>query len=263
MADARIKIIGNEKKVDADKEDYAVRMRHADFLAAAGVGVDRIAIEVLYLLPPAFVREYTRVFHEALNIGEDGSGIRNEQMTALGKVSGANSPNTGSRGGSRMSSGGHTEIGSGTGRGGGSGKSRGIFGVRNEEKLGEKDAVDRVLRKLARKMKNDENGRAGGLSEGGRCGFDAKNKREMKNEWVEREGIEMKNWQGEVVGRPGKGSWKKTGRRIAAGCGKYTEGDWKYCPWCGWKKSGIGDGLGDKRMIEMSRQMRTIEGGTK
>lgn len=43
-----------------------VRRRLADSLAAAGVGHGRISLEVLYMMPPDFVRAYTQLFNRAL-----------------------------------------------------------------------------------------------------------------------------------------------------------------------------------------------------
>lgn len=200
-----------DRKEDVSRKqfDYAVRMRLAEWLSSAGVNENRIAVEVLYLLPPAFVSEYTNLFHAALNLGNDGHGEQDAEQIRVGKVAGHNTPGSGGRGGSRIDSGRNSEIGSLPGGAGTKGRRRGIFAVRDDARLAEKDRVDRSLRKLARGM-------ATGVEvEGSRCGW-------------------RMNSEGKSV--RGKGRGKKTGVKGGQeiGCGKYLENGWKYCPWCGY-----------------------------
>lgn len=65
-----------------DSIEREVRRRVSDALAEAGVGGlggDRVAIEVLYMLPPEFVRTYRQLFDMALEWSpKSGSGIRDE-----------------------------------------------------------------------------------------------------------------------------------------------------------------------------------------
>lgn len=57
-----------------DVIEEEVRRRLADRLASAGVDQGRVSLEVLYMLPPEFVREYTRLFHKALREDLAGNG---------------------------------------------------------------------------------------------------------------------------------------------------------------------------------------------
>lgn len=56
-----------------DTIEAEVRRRYSDLLASAGVDSGRLSLEILYLLPEEFVREYTELFWQALR--EDISGI--------------------------------------------------------------------------------------------------------------------------------------------------------------------------------------------
>jgi hypothetical protein len=54
-------------KSHRDKVDDEIRRRMSNIAAAAGVSRGRIELEVLFLLPPEFVREYSRLFRAALD----------------------------------------------------------------------------------------------------------------------------------------------------------------------------------------------------
>lgn len=162
----------------------ADRKKLAEVLASAGVDAGRVAIEILYLLPEGFVREYERLFHDALTTGEEGRGRADEQKALLGKAVGKRT----------IRSGGETM---GAAKAGKKAPDRigGGFVVRNDERWGEKQRVDRELRKLARGMAGE---RTTGVV---KCGSKA--------------------------GR------KETEETEAVGCGKWLEGNWKWCPYCG------------------------------
>lgn len=62
-----------------------VRRRLSDALASAGVANGRISLEVLFMLPPDFVRAYTKLFDAALREdivrpGGSGPGVRDENI---------------------------------------------------------------------------------------------------------------------------------------------------------------------------------------
>lgn len=149
-----------------DGMDEKLRRRLAEVLSSAGVNANRVALEVLFMLPAEFVRGYSDLFHRALNTTEDGMGSRNDSKAELGKATGS---------------------GARSGKG-----SRGVFLVRDDKAMGEKERVDRTLRKLARSMR-DGGGAGTGKETVARCG----------------EGVEK------------------------AGCGKWVEAGWKFCPYCG------------------------------
>lgn len=160
----------------APETDDKLRRRLAEVLSSAGVNANRVALEVLFMLPAEFVRGYSDLFHRALNTTEDGMGARNDAKSELGRAQGAGG------GGAKAKKG-----------------TRGVFLVRDDRALGEKERVDRTLRKLARQMR--DSGNAGtGKSEVSRCG----------------EGVE----------------------ETARGCGRWVENAWKFCPHCGKSQHG-------------------------
>ena len=68
-----------------DAVEREVRRRVADALAAAGVEGDRVATEVLYMLPPEFVRVYRQLFDMALKWSpRSGSGVTDEAAATRG-----------------------------------------------------------------------------------------------------------------------------------------------------------------------------------
>lgn len=164
-----------QSRMAEDGMDEKLRRRLAEVLSSAGVNANRVALEVLFMLPAEFVRGYSDLFHRALNTGEDGMGERNDSKAELGRAAGK-----------------RTEEGRGAARKGKG--SRGVFSIRSDKALGEKERVDRQLRKLARQMRDA--GNAGtGKETVARCG----------------EGVEQE----------------------ALGCGRWVESSWKYCPHCG------------------------------
>src|SRR5690606_37765500 len=65
-----------------DQIEMQVRARLAELLSSAGVGYDRVAVEVLYLFPPEFVRAYAELYHQALK-GIGGGGVGDENSLAV------------------------------------------------------------------------------------------------------------------------------------------------------------------------------------
>lgn len=162
---------GTERRIEVGEHsgDKKLRARLAEVLSSAGVDDKRVAVEVLYLLPEEFVRGYTDLFHRALATGEDGTGEKNDAKAELGKARGKAARNT-------------------------LGGTRGVWQIRNDRALGEKQRIDRQLRKLARQMRDGANAGTG-KEQVARCG-----------EFLAEE---------------------KTG------CGKWVEKGWKFCPACG------------------------------
>lgn len=70
--------------------DDMVDRRVADALSAAGWDGDRIATELMLLVPPAFRASYTRLFHTALkgDAGMDAGARRAAESAQLGKADG-------------------------------------------------------------------------------------------------------------------------------------------------------------------------------
>lgn len=193
----------------------------AEVLSNGGLGIHRVATEVLYMLPDAFVREYTGLFHAALNAGEDGMGLRDDAKTELGRVSGKNTP--GKKTGDRIKAvEGAPEAKENTVEitlKGTKSKSRGAFAIRDEKALAEKDRIDRVLRKLARQIKNEmDETKDGNGGEVLRCGQGINGKRVTVR-------VERRDSRGAIVGRVDK----------PGGCWKFLEAGWRYCPYCGFQ----------------------------
>src|SRR4051812_9240729 len=57
-----------------DAIEAQVRLRYSDLLASAGVDASRVALEVLYLLPPEFVRMYIELFDKSLSWSPQSAG---------------------------------------------------------------------------------------------------------------------------------------------------------------------------------------------
>jgi len=57
-----------------DAIEREVRRRVSDYMASAGVPYGRIAVEILYMLPPDFVRAYRKVWDRALRPDVVSSG---------------------------------------------------------------------------------------------------------------------------------------------------------------------------------------------
>lgn len=108
------------------------KRRYAELLSSSGLNSRRVAIEILYLLPPTFVKAYEDLFHDAVLLGDEGSGQKADRDAELGRAKG------GSRQGSRRGS--------------------SVFPIRNAERARQKDWVDRQLRKLARGITTGEAG---------------------------------------------------------------------------------------------------------
>lgn len=76
------RVIGRE----ADRFEREARRRYADLLSSAGVDEGRVSLEVLYLLPPEFVRGYQQLFHDALKEYPSGRGSADVDGRMISKV---------------------------------------------------------------------------------------------------------------------------------------------------------------------------------
>lgn len=194
---------GLQEGKDWGKVTGGDRKKIAEILSSAGVDAGRVAVEILYLLPEGFVREYERLFHDALTTGEEGRGGADEEKALLGKATGKRVTRAA----------GETMGGAKTGKKAPD-KIGGRMVVRNAERWGEKQRVDRELRKLARGM-------AGGRKSGVRKCYGEVAVAEKKT--------------------PGDGEREGRGGRIrteieSRGCGKWLEGEWQWCPYCGMRQ---------------------------
>ena len=125
-----------------DHIEREVQRRLTDRLASAGVSQSRIALEVLFLLPPDFVRAYENLFNRALKEpGLEGVGNRDagSQVKRVSRKS-------------RLSARGKTRIAEGAGAKAQSKRHRDYWIVRDERALKHKSLIDRRLRRMAREM---------------------------------------------------------------------------------------------------------------
>jgi hypothetical protein len=143
--------------------ELEVQRRLTEALVAAGVSHGRISLEVLYMLPPEFVEAYTRLFWQAFQepLRESGSGKGPDGGNTKKKVAstvaqqGVMAP--ANNGGKRF---------------------RTYWTIRNEDAFNRKKAIDRALKRLARKVDmgpgkgvgGDGDDEAGKLCDG--CGLD-------------------------------------------------------------------------------------------
>lgn len=137
-----------EEKLQTATMTPGEKRRLAERLSSSGLNSRRVAVEILYLLPDTFVKAYQDLFHEAVLLGDEGTGAKADRDAELGRAKG------GSRQGSRRGS--------------------SVFPIKSEEKARQKDWVDRQLRKLARAINTGE---VGGPGERTKCGsYKAKDK---------------------------------------------------------------------------------------
>ena len=80
-----------------DVVENEVRRRYADLLASAGVDSGRLSLEVLYLLPEEFVREYVELFWEALREDIPSAGGGDNVIKKAGEVKRNKKVRTGER----------------------------------------------------------------------------------------------------------------------------------------------------------------------
>lgn len=184
--------------------------RLAEILSSAGLNEGRVALEVLYLMPPKFVSAYEALFHRALALGTDGlTGERADR----GRVDEQGRPLTNDRVQAarqgRLTEG-KTLGGMGTAKTTGK-RYRRAWIVADERALGRKTRIDKALRRLAREIETGMAELAGG------SGWD--------------DGGETDE----------RGGHRCTGRK----CRKFLEDGWNYCPFCGTRqRNGGGDGNG-------------------
>jgi hypothetical protein len=120
--------------------------RAVEALASAGVSQGRISHEVLYLLPPEFVRQYMELFEKALKEDTRGGGSGDPDAVTRSVPGGLKTP--GRR--PKKDAEGNALPGSGTGARGGGKRYKTYWVIRNEDALEFKAQVDRKLRELSR-----------------------------------------------------------------------------------------------------------------
>lgn len=110
-----------------DAIELEVQRRLADYLASAGVPQGRISLEVLYMLPPDFIRAYRTLFDRAFleSVSDSGGGDPGRAPERRKNVG------VGSKGGKRY---------------------RTYWVIRDEQAFQLKGSVDRKLKRLALEM---------------------------------------------------------------------------------------------------------------
>lgn len=153
----------NDQQVDAE-----VRRRLTEMAAAAGVPHSRASLEVLYLLPDAFLRVWTELFDAALKLPDSpqGKGVADGE---LGKAS-SNETMRGTHKGLRTDSG--KEGGGSAPHLGGGAPKKGPGGwvVKDTRALELKGKMDKRLRSMAREIRRELAGAGeGGTADSGRA----------------------------------------------------------------------------------------------
>lgn len=126
--------------------ELEVQRRLTEALVAAGVSHGRISLEVLYMLPPEFVEAYTRLFWQAFQ----------EPLRESGSGKGPNGGNTKKKVPSTVVSSGVMSAANNGGK-----RFRTYWTIRNEDAFNRKKAIDRALKRLARKVDMGPGGKAG------------------------------------------------------------------------------------------------------
>lgn len=153
---------------DSANAQRIARQMFTDMMSSAGVGHNRMAIEVLFFMPKQFADQYSRMFHAALqaDAGAARKGERDRQVGDLGRAAGSNTESWGA--GGRDSKGGsgsdeqmqvravnHAKSGS---------KGGGHWHMNDERASALKSKIDRRLRRMAREISDlldqyDEDGK--------------------------------------------------------------------------------------------------------
>lgn len=135
---------GNRPDIGHTAIENEVRRRLADALAAAGVGQGRVSLEILYMLPPEFVRAYTRLFDQALKeeLASGGGGDRDENVRKAIK----GKPRLKARG---------KERGWSQGARAGGRRYKNHWVVRDEHAFKVKASIDRKLQRMVREIERE------------------------------------------------------------------------------------------------------------
>lgn len=121
--------------------DRAARDKYTDFLAAAGVSADRMALEVLYWLPQDFLDLYQELYMRGLRGTDGGTGDRGRAATETGELAKA----------ARKT----TRDGSFAGSGGGGKRYKKYWVVADERALELKTKIDKRLRSMTRDIRDE------------------------------------------------------------------------------------------------------------
>ena len=85
--------MGEGKSITQLHAERIAEARFTDMMASAGVGHNRMGVELLYFIPTQFRDAYVRLFRRALKGDDsdvDASGRRNAEVGVLGKAAGKN-----------------------------------------------------------------------------------------------------------------------------------------------------------------------------
>jgi hypothetical protein len=111
--------------------DRQVERRLAEVMSSAGVNFNRVAIEILYMLPPVFVEAYGETFTRALGSADSGAQARGKGQERTADLARAKVKKTGGQGK----------------------RYKQIYVIKDERALETKLKADKRLRALARDMR--------------------------------------------------------------------------------------------------------------
>jgi len=205
-------------------EELATK-RFTDMMASAGVDHQRMALEVLFFLPPDFVNIYRELWYKGIGGKDDGgSSGRGRSAEENGKLGKARVSSGGSLGDGRKQ---RIHVSSG----GAKRKSyKEHWVVLDEDILRIKDKVDKRLRAVARDAREElhwvleARRREAEEAAGGKAG--AEDKAGEKTGAQSRAGGST----GAGTGATGRAA-RSTAR--CGGCGRIAGSGWKFCSYCG------------------------------
>lgn len=135
--------------LDKGANDYELRQRYmAEIASSAGLTIDRVALEIFYLLPPEFCEEYIKLFWTAFKDSGSGGGV-SSRGDGIGPEATGGKKGTKKQRASRLEAAG--------------GKNYKVyFTVISETALRQKERVDQRLKDIAADLKKDRQLKAKG-----------------------------------------------------------------------------------------------------
>lgn len=141
---------GKVTRTQEDVIEDEVKRRLAGALAedgSGGVGRGRISLEVLYMLPTEFLRQYTELFDRALKEGVEGAGGAGTGNIDGGRVTDEKATSARNRAAGKRAGAGNRTDGRGGAKGGGK-RYKTHWQIKDERALEVKALVDRRLKAL-------------------------------------------------------------------------------------------------------------------
>lgn len=141
-----------------DQIDEKARLQLSELLRSRGIDSGRVSIEVLFLLPPEFVREYRELYERALKDGVEGAGGAGTGNIDGGRVTDEKAGRERNKSKGKRAGHGSRTDGRGDAKGGSKARYKTYWQVKDEDALALKNKVDRELKgligRIARSLKD-------------------------------------------------------------------------------------------------------------